>query len=174
MKTLSCLSIAASAILWLAAGGLHGQDLPVPGELQAPLFKKVFSHDKALQGSTEIIVFLVGSQDDEPSMMEMLRAFQSVGLVPAMVSSGVLEENVSSNTVVYLMPGADKALVAQFCVENGILSISGLPPLAEEGHVSISIDKSEQQPRIIVNLQRLKAEGHTLSADVLKLAKVIR
>jgi hypothetical protein len=46
--------------------------------------------------------------------------------------------------------------------------------LAEQGHVSISIDEANERPQIVVNLQRLKTEGHTLSADVLKLAKVIR
>jgi hypothetical protein len=166
--------IAAAAILFLAASWVHGQDMPIPGDIQAPLFKKIFSYDKSLQGSSEVIVFLLGSEADEPSMIEMIKAFQAVGLLPVMVNASVLEEDASPNTVVYLMPGADKELIAKFCADNEILSISGVPPLAEQGHVSISIDENGGNPQIVVNLQRLRTEGHTLAADVLKLARVIQ
>ncbi len=166
--------VAASAILLLTVSWVDGQNMPISGEIQAPLFKKIFSYDKSLQGSSEIIVFFLGSKADEPSMIEMIKAFQDVGFLPAMVSASVLKEGVSPNTVVYLMPGADKEQSARFCADNGILSISGVPPLAEQGHVSISIDQSGGHPQIVVNLKRLRTEAHTLSADVLKLARVIQ
>jgi hypothetical protein len=167
-------SLVAAAAILFAASWVSGQDMPIPGEIQAPLFKKIFSYDKSLQETSEVIVFLLGSEDDEPSMIEMLKAFQGVCLVPTMVSASVLEEGVSPNTVIYLMPGADMEQIARFCADNGILSISGVPPLAEQGHVSISIDDNRGRPEIVVNLQRLKTEGHTLAADVLKLARVIQ
>lgn len=166
--------IVALATLLLSGAWLEGQDMPVPGDLQAPIFKKIFAYDNALRGSSEITVFFVGSEDDESSMGKLVEAFRAVGLFPAVVNTGTLEGDVAPNTVVYLMPGADTAQVAQFCAANKLLTISGVPSFAERGQVSISIGEQNQRPRIIVNMQRLKSEGHQVSADVLKLAQVIR
>jgi hypothetical protein len=47
-----------------------------------------------------------------------------------------------------------------------VLTISGLTTLAEEGHVSVSIGQGGGRPQIIVNMDRLQAEGHDLSADL--------
>jgi hypothetical protein len=53
------------------------------------------------------------------------------------------------------------------------LSISGDPSLAASGDVSVSIGEVDARPQIIVNMSRLKAEGHELSAQLLKLAKIV-
>ena len=57
---------------------------------------------------------------------------------------------------------------------QSILSISGVPELAEKGEVSVALGIENDKPKIIVNLERAKSEGHQLSADLLKLAKIIK
>ena len=46
--------------------------------------------------------------------------------------------------------------------------------VAEDGNVAIGIGVEGGKPKIIVNLKQLKAEGQELSADLLKIAKVIQ
>ena len=75
---------------------------------------------------------------------------------------------------VYLLPDVNTAQVKPFCTDGGILSISGVPSFADSGYVSVSIGEQDNRPQIIVNLSRLKSEGHQLSAELLKLARVIQ
>jgi hypothetical protein len=121
------------------------------------------------------VVYLVGSEADETMMQSLADAFRGAGLIPEIVTTGILEGSLAaSSSVVYMMPGADLEQVTQFCASTKLLTISGLPSFAEQGHVSVSIGKKDDRPQIIVNLSRLKTEEHDLSADVLKLAKIIR
>jgi hypothetical protein len=158
----------------LSVGWLYGQEMPIPSDLQAPIFKKILTYDRALQGRSDIVVYLVGSESEQSSMQTLADAFRAVGLVPEIVNSGTLDGNASPSSVVYMMSGADKEQVAGYCAEKKILTISGVAPFAEQGHVAISIGEKGGRPLIIVNLPRLKVEGHELSSDVLKLAKVIK
>jgi hypothetical protein len=77
-------------------------------------------------------------------------------------------------SVVYLMPGADSASTRKYCTESGVLSISGIPSFAENGDVSISVNKKASGTEILVNMRRLKAERHEFSSELLKLTRVIR
>jgi hypothetical protein len=74
--------------------------------------------------------------------------------------------------VVYVCPGVvpPKSLFNKFRV----LSISGVPAFAKSGQVSIAMAAVEGKPKVIVHMGQLKAEGHDLSADMLKLASVDR
>jgi hypothetical protein len=65
-------------------------------------------------------------------------------------------------------------LAKQLCQESGVLSISAVPSLVESGDFSIGIGTKGGRPQILVNLSRLEAEGHQVSSELLKLAKVIQ
>ncbi len=64
--------------------------------------------------------------------------------------------------------------VKSLCAQNGVLSISGVPSLAEEGNVSIGLGAESGKPRIIINLNRVKSENHELSAQLLESSKIVR
>ena len=72
------------------------------------------------------------------------------------------------------MPGVDYGAVNAFATSQGFLSISGLPSLAESGRVSVSVDMAGDRPPVVVNVPRLTAEGHELSSELLRLARIIR
>jgi len=76
--------------------------------------------------------------------------------------------------VVYLTPEADVSAVAVLCAEKRMLTVSGLPALAENGEVAIGIGGNDDAPEILVHLGRVKAEQHELSSELLSLARVIR
>ena len=58
-------------------------------------------------------------------------------------------------------------------IDRRVLSISGASSQAEDGTVAVAVGAFEGKPKIYVNLQRLKSDAHELSADILKLSKVI-
>jgi hypothetical protein len=174
MKNRIPIHIAVLAGLLTFAVWCNGENMSVATEVQATMFKKIFSYDRALNSSGDIAVILVGSKEEKDTATELVKAFDDVGIFAAFINTGVIDGDLRPNTVVYIMAGADNDQVKQFCTDNGVLSISGLTTLAKEGHASVSIGEGSQRPQIIVNMNRLLEEGHELSADLLKLARVIR
>lgn len=142
----------------------YAQEMPVPANLQAALFQKIFAFDKTLTAKGNIEVAVIGNSNDE-----IVAAFKAVGINTKTVNGEQVPAGVAA---VYIMPGITNT--KQQTASNGILSISGFPSYAEDGNVAIGIGVEGGKPKIIVNLKQLKAEGQELSADLLKIAKVIQ
>lgn len=162
---------AALAILLFLVGTTWAEEMPVPPELQAEVFKRIFSFDKALKN--DILIFILYPEGKSESADEIARAFRRAGTVPKIVGLNEIDNQAHPPAVVYLTPGIQPGIVKQFCLENSVLSISGVPSYVEEGGVAISLGEENRRPRIIVNLKRLKAEAHELSSQVLKLARIV-
>jgi hypothetical protein len=149
-----------STILLIAVTGiLAAQETTVPLNLQGVLIKKILGFDKALSGKSAPQVTVIGGGDD------IVSALNAAGL-SAKAGSEV------AGDAVYVAPGATAPKAAS--AKAGILSISGVAAMAEKGQVSVAIGSEGGKPKILVHLGQLKAEGHELSADLLKLAKVIQ
>jgi len=138
----------------------------VPANLQAALFKKIFAFDKTLQskGNVEVVVLSGDGSGDA-----MVSAFKDAGVNAKAVKG---DQVPGGAAVVYVMPGVSSP--KQVCAQKGILSISGVAANVESGKVSIGIGTEGGKPKIIIHLAQLKAEGQELSADLLKIAKVIQ
>ena len=149
---------------------LFAQESAVPINIQVVLFKKIFMFDKSLQGDPKIVVVYAdasqGSKDD------IVSAFQQAGLTAFAVKSDQAAARIPEASVVYLAAGAGSA--KSLCVRNSLLSISGVTSLVEEGAVAVGIGTESGKPKIVVTLGVLKSEGHELSADVLKMARIIQ
>ena len=145
--------------------------MPVPPDLQAAIFKKVFDYDKTIQGKDPKI--LVAFSDDSAGVKDkVIKAFKEAGVVVSAVKADQLSGSIDGVNVLYITPGVSG--VKQICEKNGILSITGSPALVESGEVSVGLSVLDNKPKIIVHLKQLKAEGHELSAKLLQLAKVIQ
>jgi len=131
----------------------------VPLNLQAVLIKKILGFDKALSTKPAPQVTVIGGGDD------IVSALNAAGL-SAKAGSEV------AGDAVYVAPGATAPKAAS--AKAGVISLSGVPGLAEKGQVAVGIGSEGGKPKIIVHLGQLKAEGHELSADLLKLAKVVQ
>lgn len=136
------------------------QDMAVPVNLQAALFKKIFSFDKTLSGKG-IEVAVIGGGGEA-----MVSAFKDAGINAKVVSGDI----PASSSVVYLMPGAPKSQSSQ----KKILSISGVTSYVEDGRVAIGLGVEGGKPRIIINVKQLKSEGQDLNSDILNIAKIIQ
>jgi hypothetical protein len=141
------------------------QGMDVPVNLQAALFQKIFMFNKTLQAKGIEVAVL--SADDSGN--EVASAFNAAGINAKVVKGGSVPAGV---TVVYVMPGVSTP--KEHCAKNGIFSISGVGANAENGGVAIGIGVEGGKPKIIVNAAQLKAESQEVSADLLKIAKVIQ
>jgi hypothetical protein len=133
----------------------------VPANLQAALFKKIFAFDKTLQ-TKGIEVAVLGGGD------EMVAAFKDAGVNVKASGGGSVPGGVS---VVYVAGGAS---VKSQTASKGVLSITGDVASVEAGKVAIGIGTEGGKPKIVINLAQSKAEGQELSADLLKIARVIQ
>lgn len=171
-RMISLKSAAAALFALLYMGPLFAQSMAVPPKLQAAIFQKIFTHDKALAaGNAKVLVVF---PDGAPGQKdEVVGAFEGNGIKASAVKLSGLKQAIPGATIVYLMPGVDGSAVAAMCAAHRVLSISGASEQAEEGAVAVAVGAFEGKPKIYVNLKRLKSDAHELSPDILKLAKVI-
>jgi hypothetical protein len=148
--------------------------MPVPINLQVEIIKRMFSYDKAVAHEARPVVFVVHQEEGPMKPDEVVKAFEVVGLVSIAVRRDALASQVQTPSAVYLVPGVDPSTVRQYCTEKRALSISGIPELAESGSVAVSIGEENSRPQIIVHMKRLQDEGHSFSAQLLRLARVIQ
>ena len=173
------LGLLTIALVLTTARLALAEEMPVNSEQQCTMFKRIFAYDKHLRDSDKIVVLVVGATNDGSGVTAVADAFRSNGMYPAAVTVDTLNADLSAtlspqSTVVYVMPDVDFDAVNRFAESRSFLSVSGLPSLAESGRVSVSVDMDGSRPEVVVNMPRLSAEGHELSSELLKLARVIR
>ena len=151
------LFVLAIFLLGAITTNISAQD--VPANLQAALFKKIFSFDKTLTGGAEVAV--IGSSSEG-----IVSAFKAAGI------NAKSSDNLAGANVVYVMPGAPSP--KDQTGAKGILSISGDASYAESGKVAIGLGIEGGKPQIIIHMGQLKAEKHEFSPELLKIAKVIQ
>ncbi len=162
-------SVLALLVLLSTAWTMPGNtDMPVPATLQAAIFKKVITLDRTLAArqSAKILVVHTGSGAEE-----VVGAFKAAGLTASPVAEGQLAAQIGQADILYLMPGTGSA--AQLAKSKGVLTLTGVPGTVESGKASVGVGLKDGKPEIIVHMGQLKAEGHDISADLLKLARVI-
>ena len=158
---------------------LTATEMPVDSEQQCKVFKRIFTYDKHLRDSDRIVVLVVAQTTDGTDVAAVTKAFRAKGMYPAAVTVDSLNADLTAtltpqSTVVYVMPGVDYGAVDAFATSHGFLSISGLVSLADSGRVSVSVDMAGERPQVVVNIPRLTAEGHELSSELLRIARIIR
>lgn len=148
-------------------------DVPVPAKVQGAIFKKIFGYDKQLPNGQRIVLYIIGGDDEDEATQELIEAFREDAISPLVVDIETLSAPMAPS-VVYLMPEADVELARRYCTLHGVLSITGVPKFAERGLASVGLDLDGDRPEIIVNLPRLEAENHSISAEILALSRVVR
>jgi hypothetical protein len=158
-------------LAFFSARTIYADDMPVPPDMQASLFKKIFGYDKKLSTLSEYKIIVAYSDASAGSKDEVVKAFQGVGISARALKADQLAGNIGDVSAIYIAAGAASA--ESVCQKNQILSITGFPSLVENGTAAIGLGVVESKPKILVHLGKLKAEGHEVSAKLLQLAKVI-
>jgi hypothetical protein len=170
----SPVHILALPLMMILTGTLAAseQDVPVPPELQAAIFQKVFSYDRSLPSGQDPKVLIAFAPASAPFKDRLLKAFEQVGIRASAVREEEVASHISAVEVLYV--ATDGTSFKALCQKNAVLSITGFPSLVEKGEVSVGLGVVADKPKILVHLPQLRAEGHELSANLLQLARVIQ
>ncbi|MCU0427277.1 MAG: hypothetical protein MUF71_16810 [Candidatus Kapabacteria bacterium] len=160
--------VLSVCVLLFMASALLAQEMPVPVAVQARYFKKVFVYDKTIPKDGIKLLVVYGDATPSDVKDEIIDAFNSIGIKTTAAKGAQIATAGAGVNVVYFAPGGDLKAVKEFCKSNGILSISGLPNLANNGDVSIAINAVNDAPKVVVNPDRLKTEKQD-AADLMRL-----
>ena len=183
---------ALFGVLLMAAPSSPGE-MAVPIEVQHPLFLKILSYDRKLSSRVgSEIVFGIAYQDRyRPSVAardELVRVMETTPVrsvkdipvryvsielsTPEALARSLEEHHID---VLYVCPlrAFESEAVASQSRLAGITTLTGMPAYVEAG-LAIGVDLKDGRPEILVNLPAAKAEGAELSAQLLKLARIVK
>jgi hypothetical protein len=181
------------SFLLLGDSRLFSQEVRVPQELQVPLLLKILTYDRALDDKAEerLNIGVLYNPDDETSLEDRdrtLKAFDqfrdktvkglSVEILPFVFSTFESYFDLPASDRVHVLiivaGNAEKIeKIVDLTRQRKTLSFSTSPELVKKG-VSLGIDLVEDKMKIVVNYEATKREGANLSANLLKICRVIR
>ncbi len=160
-------------------------------DLQVNLFLKILRYDRNIskrgEGGLKLgVLYNPASTKSTKAFADFKKEFDQVEsrtinkiqifLVP-IKGYEELEKSIKNYDVniVYIAPGFDSKLsdILNICKSNSVLTLTGVPKYAEKG-VAVGLGIKMKKPQIIINNSIAKEVGANFSADILKLAKVIK
>ena len=187
-KRLALLLLALSVAVSADVAG--ADDIPVPYELQAQLLSKVLTYDRSLNGRAgdRVHGLLVGKPavpTSMPAIRQMRQALgglDNLGALPhdeeivEFTTPAELAERCKANKVslVYLGPGfhGDVEAIRAALEPFSIMTVSANPDDVPRGIV-LGFDLISGRPKLIVHLTQARRQRVDLTAEVLKLMRVI-
>jgi hypothetical protein len=183
--------LPSAAVLLIVQGSCEAQSIAVPVEMHLPLLTKVIEYDRSFRGKINGVVRLgVAYQKswrpsaavfDELVAVTGRGSFAVCGfpvqVIPLDVSGDAdVAELLKANSIdlMYVAPlrGVPLKVIVQASEERQFRTITGVPQYVESG-VAIGIDLRNDRPLIVINLPAAKASGADLSAQILRLARVV-
>ena len=186
-----CLKYIVLFLLLMIAVSI-AQEQEVRMDLQVNLFFKILRYDRNIanrgeQGGLKIgVLYNAGNKKSMETWEDFKKEFEQldekslnnipVFLVPVKGKSE-LEKAITDYgvNILYIATGFDSQLnnILSTCKAESVLTITGVPRYAEKG-VAVGLDIKISKPVIVINTAVAKAVGANFSADILKLAKVIK
>lgn len=182
--------LAAVALACCSGAAASAQEAHLPAELKLPLLVKVLSFDRGLASLTDGIVVAVIYQAGVPASLRerdvWLEAAQqdlrlnghSVRVAPIEYrSSGALVAALRDvrATVVFFSPmrTVDAGAVAEYVRASGFRTATDSGELIRRG-TSLGLLLRDGRPHIVINLALATREGADYSAQLLRVAEVVR
>lgn len=181
------------SFLLLGDSRSFSQVVEVPQEVQVPFLLKILTYDRALDDKAEerLNIGVLYNPDDETSLEDrdrILKAFEQfrdktvkglpIQILPFGLSTfeNYFDLPISNPLHVLVITtgnGEKIERVIDLTRQRKILSFSTSPELVKKG-VSLGIGLVENKMKIVVNYEATKKEGADLSANLLKICRVIR
>lgn len=158
-------------VFFLVATSSFSQNLLVPENIQSALIVKVLKFNPKLSNIDRLKMLIVYDYDSQRSKNEFLRNSNRELEIKA-ISSDDLEKYIATYHLVYFMPGTK--IQTSLCRHYKVLSVTGIADLVENGQASLGFGLKNNKPIIFVNLSSLEKEGHSLSTDILRIAKIYK
>jgi hypothetical protein len=160
---------AALAAILLAGAGARAEESRLHPRVQAVLLKKILAYDRTLEGKTARIA-VVG-----PNPSALVEALKSAGLDASAATLAQVEGANPPYSAVFALPGAVNSQLAEACARVKALSFAGEAGPAEDGTVAVGLSAlADGRPEIVIHLARSRVEAHSLSAELLRLSRVIK
>ena len=194
MNFISIRVLLGTIFICLAqVGSAAANEVLVDESIQVPILFKVLTYDRTLMSEENqtlriAVVYQEGheaSEENRRALSETLDEHRKKTIGGYTFDFVEFDyetaENLESSledlsiAVLYVAAGNDTNLVAiqQVTRKLGVLSLTGTTGYAERG-VSIGLELEDERPRIHVNLDALREEGHDLKSKVLRLCTVYR
>jgi hypothetical protein len=190
-QLLLCASAAGAALL-LAPSRARADDVPVPVPLQIKLLAKVAGYDKNLRAragdKVRVMVVAKPGDSDAQRVSELARAtlaeYTEIGDLPVEVvaapftTGADLAKVVAQKklAIVYVCPGLTRPEiegVGKALAGVSVLTAAATPANVTAGGIVLGFELVSGKPKLVVHLAQAKKQSVALSAEVLKLAKVI-
>ena len=183
--------LRTAALFLLFSGHCAAQSIAAPVEMHLPLLTKVIEYDRTFRGKiTSVVKIGVIYQKswrpssavfDEVLSVTSRTAFMVCGfpveIVPIDVGGDASVHELlgkHSIDILYVAPvrGVSLEDITSASEEQHFRTITGVPQYVEHG-IAIGVDLRNDRPLIVINLPAAKACGADLSAQVLRLARVV-
>jgi hypothetical protein len=165
---------AALLALGLLLARPVGAGEALPPRVEASVFKRIFAYDPVLRAKPRVKVLVLHGRLSAARASEIAAAFEAEGLAAARGELDVPPSSLDDATVLYALPDVPAEPLAELARAQRLLTIAGDAEAAERGRVAVALRRRPGgQPGIVVHLPRLAADGHELSAHLLKLATVL-
>jgi hypothetical protein len=145
-----------------------------PFLLQAAIFRKIFDYDRELARvvKTGLNLCVASGKPGDKGPHDIKAAFEKIGIH---TSTGSCIEEARVPHVIYVFADAKLDKIGEYCKKNKVLSITGTPSLVESGEAAVGVGVRENgRAEMIVNLRRLRSDGHQVSSYLLELARVVK
>ena len=179
-------SLVLLAGLAAAAPSLAAQEVPVPVRIQAPLLLRIMSFDRNLPQriSGDLVVAVLYQGRNRTSLRIAEEISLAIGSLTGAEAVGIDLDTTtdlaavlaqSKARVLYVCPlrGANIAGIVDVVRAAGVTTVTGVPRYVNEG-IAIGLDLRADRPEIVVNLESARAEGADFTAQLLKLARVVK
>lgn len=180
-----------STLLFFWTAISSAEEMPVPMEMQFPLFLKILTFDRNLRerAGNEIVIGIVyqskfrTSLEIKDALVEVMdkSSIKKIEEIPVRcvaidVDNTNLGDAISKSkvNVLYITPlrALELKRIIRVSRAQKLTTLTGVPDYVGSG-LAVGIGVKGKNPRIIINLPAARAEGSNFSSQLLRLAKVI-
>jgi hypothetical protein len=179
-------TVALAVGMSVAIPTLAAQEVPVPVRVQVPLLLRILSFDRNLarRRAGDLVVAVLYQSRNRSSLAIAEEVTLLLGSLSSTEAVGIDLDKVtdlraalaqSGGQVLYVSPlrGVEISGIVRVSRGAGVTTVTGVPRYVEEG-ISIGLDLKAERPEIVVNLEGARAEGADFTAQLLKLARLVK
>jgi hypothetical protein len=147
----------------------------LPAELQGVMLAKILRYDRQFAAKVKDRVLVVYHRADDPACRTVSMALTAGGAATSEATLEGLASVPSDALALYACAGVAVDQVAKAAEKSSLLTLTGTPGLVTSGTFTLGLEVGEDgRPQVVINMSRMKKEGHMISSELLALARVIR
>ncbi len=161
------------------------ENIDVDVKTHVDMIIKSLSYDSKLSGGT-ILVLSRNSENDNGARAVDNLSGKNIKNRPveifqtAYTGKSSFDPLIAGNIKINVIYLCDDLLASQlkeigeFCYTHKIITATGVPAFVEKGYACFFVMLENNKPKLVVNLNKMKDEGHQFSASYLKMAKIVQ